>query len=67
MDSGFVTYRKSKGDDHLLLDDSEVTDDNNAAYISVYQTEVESWRKLHKDGNTNELLVAFVWCHDDEL
>ena len=67
MDSGFVTYRKSKGGDHPLLDYSDDGDDNNAAYISVYQTEVESWRKLLKVGNTNTLLVAFAWCHDDEL
>ena len=67
MDSGFVTYRKGKGDNCPLLDDSDCDDDNNAAYISVYQTKVESWRKLLKVGNTNKLLVAFAWCHDDEL
>ena len=60
MDSGFVTYRKSKGDDRPLLDDSNDGDNNNSAYISVYQTEVESWRKLLKVGNTNKLLVAFA-------
>ena len=67
MDSGFVTYRKSKGDDRPLLNDSDDSDNNNTAYISVDQTEVESWRKLLKLYNTNKLLVAFAWCYDDEL
>ena len=38
MDSGFVTYHKSKGNDHPSLNDSDDYDDNNAAYISVCQT-----------------------------
>ena len=67
MDSGFVTYRKTKGDDQQLLDDSDDGNTGNAAYISVYQNEVESWRKLLKVGNDDKLLVAFAWCHDDEL
>ena len=67
MDSGFVTYRKNKGDDHPSLRDNDEDDDNNGAFISVYQNEVESWRKLLKVGNENKLLVAFAWCHDDEL
>ena len=67
MNSSFVTYRISKGDDRLFLDGNDCEDDNNAAHISVYQTEVESWRKLLKVGNTNKLLVSFAWCHDDEL
>ena len=48
MDSEFVTYRKSKGNDRPLLDDSDDGNDNNAAYISVYQTEVKSWRNFLK-------------------
>ena len=67
MNSGFVTYRKSNGDDRPLLDDSDDDDDDNKAYISVYQTEVESWRKILKFGNTNKLSVAFAWCYDHEL
>ena len=45
MDSSFLTYRKSKDSDHPLLDDSDDVGDNNAAYTSVHQTEVESWGK----------------------
>ena len=67
MESGFVTYHKSKGDDYKLLDESDDGDDNNSVYISVYQTKVESWRKLLNVGTINKLLVAFAWCHDDEL
>ena len=46
MHSGFLTYRKSKGYYYPLLDDSDCGDSNNSAYISVYQDEVEPWRKL---------------------
>ena len=67
MDSGFVTYRKSYGDNRPLLDDNDAGYDNDTAYISVYQTEVESWINLLKVGNTNKLLVEFACCHDDEL
>ena len=46
MDSGFVTYRKFKGDDRPLSGNNDEDDDNDGAYISVYQEEVKSWRKL---------------------
>ena len=67
MDSGFVTYRKNKADGELLVDDSTDGNTGNAEYISVYQNEVESWRKLLKVGDDDKMLVAFAWCHDDEL
>ena len=41
MDSGFVTYQKTKGGDHPLLGENEEDDDSNGAYISAYQNEVE--------------------------
>ena len=47
--------------------DTDDGDNNNGAFISVYQQEVESWRKLLKVGNSNKVLVAFAWCHDDKL
>ena len=53
MNSGFVTYRKSKGSD---LPVSGGTD--NDKFISVYQHEVESWRKLLQLGNNNK-----YWLH----
>ena len=37
MDSGFVNYCKSKGDDHPLLGETDDGDDTNGTYISVYQ------------------------------
>ena len=61
MDSGFVTYRKSKGDDHPVSGGTEDGSDNNGVFISVYQHEVEYWRKLLKLGNNNKILVAFAW------
>ena len=67
MDSGFVNYHRSKGDECPLSDGSDCDDDNNTAYISVYQTEVESWRNLLQVGNTNKLLVVISWHYDEEL
>ena len=55
MGSGFVTYRKSKGNDYPLLDYSDCGDDDDAVYISIYQTEVESRRKILKVSDTNKL------------
>ena len=67
MDSCFVIYRKCKGDNQPLIGNDDENDDANGGFISVYQQEVESWRKLLKVGNSNKILVTFVWCHDDEL
>ena len=60
MESGFISYHKSKGDNRPLLDNNCDRDNNNTAYISVYQTEFKSWGKFVRVGNTNKLLVAFA-------
>ena len=62
MNSGFVTYKKNKEHDVPV---SNGTD--NDEFISVYKNEVESWRKTLEVGTKNQILVAFAWCHDDEL
>ena len=61
MDSGFVTYRKNKTD--TSSNESDVNDE----YISVYKDAVESWRIELKVEHSEKLLVAFAWCHDEEL
>ena len=61
MDSGFVTYRKNKTD--TSSNQSEINDE----YISVYKEVVESWRIELKVAQSEKLLVAFAWCHDEEL
>ena len=62
MNSGFATYKKN-ADDNVPVSNGN----DNDEFISVYQTEVESWRKLIKFGNTNKLSVSFAWCYDHEL
>jgi len=61
MNSGFVTYRKNKNENSAnatLVDES---------FISVYKNSVESWRNELKLEDSKEMLVAFAWCHDEEL
>ena len=61
MNSGFVTYRKNKTENsskETLVDES---------FISVYKNSVESWRNELKLEDSKEMLVAFAWCHDEEL
>ena len=62
MNSGFVTYKKTTDDTVPVSNGND-----NDEFISVYQNEVESWRKLLQVGTNNKILVAFAWCHDDEL
>ena len=62
MNSGFVTYKKNKEDASPIPNGRD-----NDEFISVYQHEVETWRKLLKVGTNNKILVAFAWSHDDEL
>ena len=58
INSGFVTYYKGK---------STNNETTSHKYISVYQDEVESWRKLLKVHDETTLSVAFTWCHDNKL
>ena len=56
--SGFVTcYRGS------------TTNEVNSSkeYISVYEEEIDEWRKLLQLSDETKLLVSFAWCHDDQL
>ena len=62
ISSGFVTYKKNKEDARPVCHGVK-----NDEFISVYKDEVETWRKKLKVGNDNKILVAFAWCHDDEL
>ena len=64
IDSGFVTCYNGKKGEQLINSTSDATDNE---YISVYQQEVESWRLLLKVQDETTLLVAFAWCHDNEL
>ena len=45
--------------------DKKVTVNDN--FLHVYQGEVESWRKELKAFSSDKILVAFAWCHEEEL
>ena len=62
MDSGFVTYRKNKDD--ICVNESGMKNDE---CIFVYKAAAESWRKEPKVINSEKILVAFTWSHDEEL
>ena len=62
INSGFVTCQKRRDDNIATLIDGDTTE-----FISVYQDQVEAWRKLLQIGDSQKILVAFAWCHDEEL
>ena len=39
----------------------------NEDFIRVYRDDVELWRMLLRVGDSQKILVAFAWCHDEEL
>ena len=52
QNSGFVTYTVSKKDKTNLG--------------KAINEDVQSWRKSLKLGDSEDILVSFAWCHDDE-
>ena len=60
IDSGFVTY----ANESKMSDSSQILDSN---VISVYEDQVSKWRLALKLKDDRTLLVAFAWCHDEEL
>ena len=58
IDSGFVTHYKGNANTYSK---------SNEQYISVYQDEVETWRKLLQISGGTQILVAFAWCHDEQI
>ena len=62
INSGFITYRRN--DPTAELDNIQ---HGNEDYIYIYNDQVKAWRKELKIEDDDELLVAFAWCHDEEL
>ena len=58
INSGFVTHYKGGPRNN---------ENNSQKYISVYHDEINEWRKLLQLADETQLLVAFAWCHDDQL
>ena len=64
IESGYVTHRKNNSGQNSA--NAKVTD-GVGDYIPVYKHEVAAWRQKLKVPDTENILVAFAWCHDDEL
>ena len=62
-DTGFVTFRKNRNEsiqEYIhSLNDNEKSEFNNQ--------EIKHWRDSLKLSDTNKVLVAFAWAHDEEL
>ena len=52
MMSGFVTFTRTKSEKTLMSESIEA--------------DVNSWRKALQIGDSQDILVSFAWCHDDE-
>ena len=75
--SGFVTHKASKH--HLSLKKrnvvakkDNVTFVHDVTYVHNVETgiddlDIEEWRLQLRVGDSQQILVAFAWCHDDEL
>ena len=75
--SGFVTHKANKH--HLnkkkrdaIAKNKNVSFVHDVTYVHDVQTgiddlDIEEWRLKLMVGDTQQILVAFAWCHDDEL
>jgi hypothetical protein len=61
MQTGFVTYMKSRGSSQQL-----VQRDSQQEHQAGSVEEVTAWRNELKLGENNEILVAFAWSHNEE-
>ena len=60
INSSFKTFKKNK---NSTITSFLSSDD----YTSVYKADVDLWRKKIGISGSKQLLVAFVWCHDNEF
>jgi hypothetical protein len=61
--TGYVTHRKSNSNSTS----NTVTSSPMPRFVPVYQNEIKSWRHQLKVPNSEQILVAFAWCHDEEF
>lgn len=61
FESGFVAYRKNKNEQ------SNDADEINDKDIPVYHNQMESWRKELSIKDSDKILVAFAWYHDEDI
>ena len=62
-DSGFVRYRKNK----KKIDTDIINQDKIGNDFGYSSTSIKNWRDSIKLSNSNDVLVAFAWAHDDEI
>jgi len=61
MQSGFVSYRKTLG-----INRETVIPHIGGMHNATNDEDIESWRKELKLDDSNEILVAFAWSHNEE-
>ena len=76
--SGFVTCKARKNDKDTQHKRNEIAKKDNVTFVhdvtyvhdvptGIDNLDIESWRKKLLVGDEQQILVAFAWCHDDEL
>ena len=62
-DSGFVTFRRNRNQSiQQYVDEANIRETNGFS-----EREIQDWRDELELNDSNNILVAFAWAHDDEL
>ena len=61
--SGFITYRKSRNDSLKEYQSILIANQDN----QLSENSISNWRKSLSLSETNNVLVAFAWAHDEEI
>ena len=61
--SGFVTYRKQRNESKSI----NITSNSAVSSENFCGNSARNWRQQLKLSHTNDILVAFAWCHDNEI
>ena len=77
VQSGFVTHKATKHHINrkkrdIISKQKNVTFVHDVTYVHNVPTgidnlDIEEWRLKLRVGNSQQILVAFAWCHDNEL
>ena len=75
--SGFVTHKATKNhinkkNRSMIAKKENVTFVHDVTYVhnvptGINDIDIETWRRKLLVGDSQQILVAFAWCHDDEL
>ena len=64
FDSGFVTYRKNASSKNVVETENQTSSANG--YIGNKDS-IDNWRNELCLEESNDILVAFAWAHDEEI